>query len=80
LLWPVELGREESRRALEDFIRPSQLSVLPAQPLELSGLVGVCPGVPPGINLGLADPFAQRLRRADAELWAIAVIAAQSDS
>nr|WP_301175515.1 hypothetical protein [Actinomadura geliboluensis] len=29
-LWPVELGREETRSGLEDLVRPPQLGVLPA--------------------------------------------------
>src|SRR3954468_22399743 len=67
LLWPVELGREESRRALEDLVRAAQLGVLPAQPLQLGGLVGADPGALAGVDLGLADPFTQRLRGTDAE-------------
>ena len=31
-VWPVELGREESRGRLQDLVRPPQLSVLLPQP------------------------------------------------
>src|SRR3954469_2700019 len=54
LLWPVELGREESRRALEDLVRPAQLGILAAQPLQFRGLVGADTGPLPAVNLGLA--------------------------
>ena len=40
MLWPVELGREESRRCLQDRIGPSQFSVLSPQAFQLSGLFG----------------------------------------
>src|SRR5262245_37037766 len=64
----VELRREENRRRLEDLIGPAQLSVLPLQPLDLGILLAGDTRPAPGIHLGLADPLAQRLRRADAQL------------
>ena len=64
----VELGREESRRGLQDLVGPAQLSVLPTQPLQLGRLLTAHARALPGVDLGLADPFAQRLGGADAEL------------
>src|ERR1035438_1698949 len=64
-MWPAGLGREENRRRLEDLIGPAQLGVLPFQPADLRGLLAGPPRPPPGVDLGLADPLAQRLRRAD---------------
>src|SRR5690348_12103548 len=57
----VELRPEENRRALQDLVRPAELAVLPFElldPLAL-GRRQAAPGA--GINLGLADPLADRL-------------------
>ena len=37
-MWPVELGREETRRGVEDLICLLQLGVLLLQRLDLRGL------------------------------------------
>src|SRR6185312_620777 len=68
LVWPVELGREESRRGLQDFVRPLQFGVLTLEPADLRGLLatGSRPGA--GVDLRLAHPFTQRLGRPDPEL------------
>jgi hypothetical protein len=63
--WPVELGREESRRGFQDRVRAPQLGVLPLQPLQLRRLLRCGPRPRPGIDLGLADPLAHRLQRGD---------------
>src|SRR6266487_2966426 len=68
MLWPVELGREENRRRLEDLIGPPQLGVLPLQPPDLGMLLTRQTRPRPGIHLSLADPLTQRLRRPDAQL------------
>ena len=68
MLWPVELGREENRRRLEDLIRAAQLSVLPLQPPDLGMLLAGQTGPCPSVHFGLADPLAQRLRCSNAEL------------
>jgi len=67
VLWPVELGREESRRCLQNRVGPSQFSVLAFQPFEFSGFLGRRSHTRTGIDLGLAHPLAHRLRAADAE-------------
>src|SRR5438045_3570243 len=68
MLWPVELGREENRRRLEDFIGPAQLSVLPLQPLDLGMLLTGQTGPRSRVHLGLTDPLPQRLRCPDTQL------------
>ena len=80
MLWPVELGREESRRCLQNRIGPSQFSVLSPQAFQLSGLFGRDPGTRAGINLDLAHPLAHRLRAAAPSSRATSLIAAHSDS
>src|SRR6476646_12078030 len=67
MLWPVELGREESRCRLQNRVGPSQFSVLAFQPFEVSGFLGRRPRTRTGIDLPLAHPLAHRLRAADAE-------------
>src|SRR6516164_2295776 len=67
-LWAVELRREESRRRLEDLIRPAQLGVLPPQPPDLRRLLSRHAGPGARVHLGLADPLTQRLRGPDAQL------------
>ena len=79
MLWPVELGREENRRCLENLIRAAQLGVLPLQPPDLGMLLTGQTGPCPGVHLGLADPLTQRLRRPDASFSATAQIAGQSE-
>src|SRR5665647_3503297 len=65
--WPVELGRKENRRRLQDRVRALEFGVLPFQPLDLSRLLTAEPGPRPLIDLVLADPLAQRLRRTDTQ-------------
>lgn len=79
-LWPVELGREESRSCFQDFVGPAQLGVLAAKPLELGRLLAADSRSGPGVDLGMPYPFAQRLRGPTPSLCATAVIAAYSDS
>lgn len=50
MLWPVELGREENRRRLEDLSGPPQLSVLPLQPPDLGMLLARQTRPPPGVT------------------------------
>jgi hypothetical protein len=66
--WPVQLGREESRGSTQDLIRPAELLHLRPQPADLGGLLAAHARALPGIDLGLADPLAQCLRRGDAQL------------
>ena len=47
VLWPVELGREESRRRLQNCVGSLQFCVLPPQPLQLRRLLGVVPARAP---------------------------------
>nr|WP_230688897.1 hypothetical protein [Micromonospora sp. WMMC415] len=54
-------------RRLQDLVGPTQLGILPSQPLELGRLIRRGPRLPAGVNLGLPDPLTQRLA-ADAEL------------
>ncbi len=68
----VELRREESRCRLEDRLAPAQQGVLPFELLEVLTLFGRGAGAPAAVDLGLADPLAQRLG-ADAELIAMRV-------
>ena len=75
-VWPVELGREESRRGLEDLVRPLELGDLLLQRLDLRGFLRCRPGPGAGVDLVPADPLAQRLGGADAELGRDALIAA----
>src|SRR4030095_3244839 len=63
----VELRREESRRGLEDLIRPAQLPDLPLQLVEARALFAGQAKPQTVVDLGAADPVAQRLMR-DAEL------------
>src|SRR5665647_3941096 len=65
--WPVELGRKKSRRRLQDRVRAFELGILPFQPLDLGRLLTADPGPRSLIDLVLADPLQQRLRRADAQ-------------
>src|SRR5690349_3016054 len=62
---PVELGREETRRRLKDLIRPAQLGDLPLEPLQVRRLLTRRTGSGTDVDLGLADPRAQRLGRPD---------------
>jgi len=54
-------GREESRRALEDLVGPSQLAVLPLQLDQPPALLGGQPWPLTLVDLGLLDPIAHRL-------------------
>jgi hypothetical protein len=65
VLWPVEFGREESRRDFQDSIGALEFCVLPLQPLQLDGLLGAHPGPHPAVDLSLPKPLADRLRRTD---------------
>src|SRR6478609_8927844 len=67
-MWPVEFGREESRRRFEYLVRPPQFGILPLEPLDLSVLVARQARPVSGVDLRSADPLAQRLGRSDAEL------------
>src|SRR5690606_18683207 len=66
-LWPVEFGREESRCGLQDRVGPLELGVLPPQPLQLRRLLSRHPGPLTGVDLGLAAPLPDSLRRPDTE-------------
>ena len=59
----VELPREESRRRLQNLIRPPQLAVFPAQPLQLGRFLAGRPRPGAGVHLGLPHPLAQGLTR-----------------
>jgi hypothetical protein len=56
MLWAVELRREESRRGLQDLVRPSELFVLSLEPLELRALFGRETVASAAVDLGLGDP------------------------
>jgi hypothetical protein len=53
--------REESRRRLEDLVRPAQLCVLLLELFHPGPLIGRQPWTLPGIGFGSADPLAERL-------------------
>src|SRR5581483_8500565 len=61
LLWAVELRREESRRRLQDRVRPTQLPVLLLERLDPLRLRRGRPRAQPIVNVGLADPEPHRL-------------------
>src|SRR5690606_14510096 len=58
LRWAVELRREESRRAAQDRVGPSQFSDLLLQLRQSLGVAGRSSGPIPGVDLGLGDPVA----------------------
>jgi hypothetical protein len=62
------LRREESRGCLEDLVGAAQLAHLGAELAQLSGLLAAHPRAFAVIDFGLADPLAQCLRAADAQL------------
>src|ERR1019366_1868318 len=59
----VELGREENRGVLQDFVGPAELTVLFFEGLESIPLIGGQAGPNPLIDLGPADPGTERLGR-----------------
>src|SRR5512143_3132208 len=65
---PVELGREETRRGLEDLVRPAQLGNLTLESLQLRRLLRCGARPCTAVDLGLADPLPQRLHRPDPQL------------
>src|SRR5215472_7816961 len=58
----VELGREESRRALQDLVGTPQLPVLPLELGDAPTLLGRHARSLAAVDLRLLDPVAQRLR------------------
>ena len=58
----VELRREESRGRLQDLVGAAQLPDLALQLGDPLALVGGHARPRPAVDLGLADPLAQRLR------------------
>ena len=68
MLRAVELRHEESLGRLEDLIGAAQLPDLSTELAQLSGLLARHTRPDPAIDLGLADPLAQRLGTADAQL------------
>src|SRR3954451_24625893 len=61
-MWAVELRRGESRRALEDLIRPTQLAVLPLKLGQSGPLVGRQTRRVAGVDASLLHPVPQRVR------------------
>src|SRR6266545_2977922 len=53
----------ESRRGLQDFVSPTQLSVLPPQTLQLRRLLTRRPRPRAGVHLSLPHPLPHRLAR-----------------
>jgi hypothetical protein len=75
----VELPRKESRRRLEDLIRPAQLAVLPLEFLDALGSEVVTPGrLPSSTSACLPQP--RSVSAVIPNLPAIDVIAAHCDS
>src|SRR5581483_4993789 len=61
LLWAVELRREESRRRLQDRVRPTQLPHLLLERLDPFRLRRGRPRAQPIVDIGLANPEPHRL-------------------
>src|SRR5690606_30993890 len=59
----VELPREKSRSGLQNLVRPAQLPVLTPKLFELLALITGDPVADPMIDLVLANPEPERLRR-----------------
>src|SRR5690606_19006693 len=59
--------REAGRCGLQDRVGPLELGVLPPQPLQLRRLLSRHPGPLTGVDLGLAAPLPDSLRRPDTE-------------
>src|SRR5690606_21313654 len=60
-LWAVELRREESRRGLEDRVRPTQLLHLLLEGLDPRGVLTRRAGLQALVDVSSLDPLAHRL-------------------